>query len=615
MTLRKRMAMIFISLSVIIILTTAAVIYEQSAAIIRQGVQQTMDVQLDRAAENINLLIELNRAETKVLATDATVQAFFSGSVGKKYTDSYLINLMSDKNKARNVYKDLFVTDKNGFILATTMDEAQNLDLSGRDYLERSKYTGETVTSDILVARSDGDSIIITVTPIVDENRWPIGYAGIALKANFFSDFMRSFSEDPNGYYAILDSKKQVLSHPDPNKIAKPFESPESWMENGGVWQLDDGGEHLFKQLVLPQTHWRLLAIMNESAVEKQAAELLWSTIAVGLFLIFIAAYMIYYLSGKISKPIEAIIEGLNHASERQMRLRNRLPEAVQLTDSSGMDELQRLKTASAQLRRLIESSDHSAPDNSKRMKETLETLNREIEDNHKRTYDFLSLLSHDIRTPLTLIKGYSRGIEQHGERAELRVRYAEGIMENSRDIEKLIYDVVDSAYEVNAGAVLTLERVCAADFIRQIAREAMLGFMHGEQRLTVRVDSRVEEVFLLVDAAKMKRVLFNLLNNAFKYARSETLIVLELQATEHGIRFAVRNQGVGIPEDELASVFDMFSRGKAAVGKGYGMGLHIAARIVSAHAAELAVQSIPDGETEFFFTLTPQNAENEIQN
>lgn len=604
MTLRKRIAMAFISLSVLIILTTAAVLYQRAAAVIRQEVQQIMTVQLDRASENINLLIELNRAETNVLAKDASIRTFFGGRLSKKSTDAYLVKLMADKNKVRNVYKDLFVTNKDGRILATTMDDAQNLDLSGRDYFETSKYTGETVTSDILVARSDGENIIITMAPILDENRWPIGYAGIALKATFFSEFMKSFSEDPNGYYIILDSKQLVLSHPDPGKIARLLEKPESWPEIGSGWQFDRTGKHLYKQMILPQTKWRLLAIMNESAIEQKAIDLLWSTMIVGFSLILIAGLMIYYLSRKISEPIESIIQALNHASERQMMLRNRLPEAIRLNDGTGLDEISRLNMASARLRNVIESHDLRTPDDSQRLKETLENLTREIEENHKRTYDFLSVLSHDMRTPLTLIKGYSRGIEQHGNQDEIRIRYAEGILENTLDIEKLIYDVLDSAYEVNNGFVFDLEMIEAGEFVRQIEQEARLSLVQGDQRLIVTIEAEAERAAILIDAAKIRRVVFNLLNNAFKYAWTDTEIHFSLKKTGSGLRFAVTNLGSGIPEDEQQSIFEMFYRGRGATGKGYGMGLHIAARIIRGHGSLIELISEKDGTTEFFFCL-----------
>ncbi len=604
MKLRKRIALVFISLSVLIILTTAAVLYQRAAAVIRQGVQQLMTVQLDRASENINLLIELNRAETNVLAKDSSIRAFFDGHMSKKSTDTYLIELMKDKNRTRNVYKDLFVTNKDGRILATTMIEAQDLDLSGRDYFETSKYTGETVTSDILVARSDEEHIIITMTPIFDENRWPIGYAGIALKATFFSEFMRNFSEDPNGYYIILDSKQLVLSHPDTGKIAKLLVTPESWPENGSDWQLDSTGKHLYKQMILPQTKWRLLAIMNESAIEQKAVDLFWSTMTVGFLLILMAGLMTFYLSRKISEPIESIIQALNHASERQMKLRNRLPEAIKLDEGAGLDEISRLKMASARLRRLIESHDSRTPDDGLRLKETLENLTREIEENHKRTYDFLSVLSHDIRTPLTLIKGYSRGIEQHGNQDEIRIRYAEGILENTSDIEKLIYDVLDSAYEVSNGFVFDLEKIEAGAFVRQIVHEARLSLVQGNQRLTVTIEPEAEKAMILIDGAKIRRVVFNLLNNAFKYAWADTEILFYIKKTDSGLRFAVSNLGAGIPEDEQQSIFEMFYRGRGATGKGYGMGLHIAARIIRGHGSLIELISEKDGTTEFFFCL-----------
>ncbi len=571
---------------------------------IRLGVQQVMTVQLDRAAENINLLMELNQAETNILAKDSIIRTFSEGQLPREATATYLKKIMEEKNRVRNVYKNIFITSREGIIVATAMDNAQNLDLSERKYFKAARSTGKTVTSDILFARSDLESIIVTLTPIFDGNNSLVGFAGIALKATFFTEFMKSFSEDPNGYYIILDSNQLILSHPDKDRIAKHLGIREFTRETGEDWQSDSAGEYRFKQKILPQTGWRLLAVMNETAVEEKAASLLKATMVVGFVLILVAGLITYYLAKKISDPLETMIQAMNHASERQLRLRNQLPEAITLTNSKGMDEIQRLKTATVQLRRLIDSYDYSAVASSNRFKENIDALSREIEENHKRTYDFLSVLSHDMRTPLTLIKGYSRGIEQYGENSNMRNRYAEGILENTSDIEKLIYDVMDSAYEVNSGFAFELEPVDAGRFAEQVAQEALLGLIQGEQRLMVFVDGASVGTRVRIDTAKIRRVLFNLLSNASKYASAGTEIRFSLQKADASLRFSVKNQGPGIPEDETQKIFEMFFRGRGATGKGYGMGLHIASRIIKGHNSSLELVSNEKGETEFYFCL-----------
>ena len=136
--------------------------------------------------------------------------------------NAYLSDLLMKKNQSDNYYMDLFVMDMSGHIVASCMPVAMNIDLSSREYLKESVRKKETITSDILISRSNKALIVNTATPIMNEEGQVLGYAGTAVYADYFSDVVKGLELGQTGFYAIVDSNNMILSHVNRSLIGKP---------------------------------------------------------------------------------------------------------------------------------------------------------------------------------------------------------------------------------------------------------------------------------------------------------------------------------------------------------------------------------------------------------
>jgi signal transduction histidine kinase len=121
------------------------------------------------------------------------------------------------------------------------------------------------------------------------------------------------------------------------------------------------------------------------------------------------------------------------------------------------------------------------------------------------------------------------------------------------------------------------------------------------------------QDIFVHADANMAREVFENLIGNAVKYGRDGGHIVIEARDRENMVEFSVKNEGESIPENKRVQVFEKFSRlqdpSQAAKRRGTGLGLFIAKQIVESHGGTIGVASVPDGWTEFVFTL-PRSAE-----
>ena len=107
------------------------------------------------------------------------------------------------------------------------------------------------------------------------------------------------------------------------------------------------------------------------------------------------------------------------------------------------------------------------------------------------------------------------------------------------------------------------------------------------------------------IDSQRLEQVLVNLIHNAVKFTRAGGEVALMAEAVDGSVRFAVRDSGVGISEEEVPRIFERFYRvDKSRTGSGTGLGLSIAKHIVEAHAGKIWVESIDGQGSTFYFTI-----------
>jgi len=207
-------------------------------------------------------------------------------------------------------------------------------------------------------------------------------------------------------------------------------------------------------------------------------------------------------------------------------------------------------------------------------------SLERERELNELKT-KFVSIASHEFRTPLStvlssaaLIKQYNdRGetekIDKHIHRIKSSVNQLTGILNDFLSLGKLEEGKVDVA----------LETLQPGTFLGEI-NEEMSGTLKDNQQLVI--DCRLDDVALRTDARILRNILFNLITNASKYSEAGKRIFISCHHDDSNVVFAVRDEGIGIPEADQKFMFDRFFRASNAGNvQGTGLGLNIVKRYV----------------------------------
>lgn len=216
---------------------------------------------------------------------------------------------------------------------------------------------------------------------------------------------------------------------------------------------------------------------------------------------------------------------------------------------------------------------------------------------------EYLALISHDLRNPLTAIKGHAdllcRLLTRQGLNRE--VASAEAIVKSAGRMNSMIQDLVESARLESGRLEMREEPVDLCHLVRQIV--GRVGSIEDQQRLRVETPDWVPPA--LVDADRIERAIVNLASNGLKYSPPDSPVVLRVEKRDGEILIAVVDQGVGIPGAELPYLFQRFYRAKTnRQSEGLGLGLYITRLIVEAHGGRIWVESTPGKGSSFFCTL-----------
>ncbi len=224
----------------------------------------------------------------------------------------------------------------------------------------------------------------------------------------------------------------------------------------------------------------------------------------------------------------------------------------------------------------------------------------------------FLGLLSHELKTPLTSITAFADllNINRKGNLDDREMRQVEAIQRNSRQLESLITDLLDLS-RIEAGKVtLELEPLDPRQLIAECVSEMENALSTKSQAMTF--DSGDDEMVVPVDPQRLRQVLINLIGNASKYSPEETVIGITCRADAERLYVTLRDQGPGISEEDAENVFELFSRGHSTEAQqqqpGTGIGLYVARKVVEAHGGAISLKTHPDGGAvaEFSIPLKP---------
>lgn len=237
---------------------------------------------------------------------------------------------------------------------------------------------------------------------------------------------------------------------------------------------------------------------------------------------------------------------------------------------------------------------------------DTLRESRRRIHEISEYRAQFLAGMSHEFRTPINAIKGFSQLILFQGAaiRREKIDEYLRDIEASARDLEQLTDRILDLA-KIDAGSFeLRESAVDLSELIDNVARQFTAAQDLAPDRLVVSLD---HSLILRCDENAVKRCLQNLISNALKFSEPETPVNVDVKVDTDALRIVVSDRGCGIPADELSAVWGDYVRSsytRRSDRQGTGLGLPIVKALIRAHGGLSYLESAEGRGTKVTITM-----------
>jgi PAS domain S-box-containing protein len=220
---------------------------------------------------------------------------------------------------------------------------------------------------------------------------------------------------------------------------------------------------------------------------------------------------------------------------------------------------------------------------------------------------EFLATISHELRTPITAVLGWSRMLLTGQLSAERQQKALETIDRNARSQAQLIEDLLDISRIVSGKLRIDLRTVDLAAIIAA-AVEAVRPAAEAKR---IRIESIISSGvgLILGDSERLQQVVWNLLSNAIKFTPRDGFVAVELRRVESQVELYVSDNGIGISPDFLPHVFDRFSQADSSITRtrgGLGMGLAIVKSLVELHGGVVSAFSKGEGQGTTFCLKLP---------
>lgn len=216
---------------------------------------------------------------------------------------------------------------------------------------------------------------------------------------------------------------------------------------------------------------------------------------------------------------------------------------------------------------------------------------------------EFLGAVTHELKTPITLIKGYTESIKDDIAKGEDREMALETIIEETENMDKLVKDLLDLSKLESIGYKLNISEF----YIDQLLTKVINKYQNAIKEKGINLITNVfQDILVKGDKFRIEQVLCNFMNNAIDNTPENGRITLSLDSMFDSVMICIENQGKNIDETEINRIWEKFYRVEKSRNKkfgGTGLGLAISKSILALHNSKFGAKNVKGGVM-FFFTL-----------
>lgn len=385
--------------------------------------------------------------------------------------------------------------------------------------------------------------------------------------------------------FMICDEEGHVLLSTDETLdgrvLTMPADMTRSIMEEGASSRRDDlDGLYQSKRFVVgvPAVNSETLAVVGEvfAVATMTSLDTMWRGFVGLFFMTAFVSLMIAFMSASI-------------AAMRQVKPIREMAQATRLYAEGDFD---------------VRMRDYGRNDEVGELAASFNNMAESLQQTERQRREFIANISHELKTPMTTIAGYTDGILDGTIPPENERRYLQIISNESRRLSRMVRRMLDVS---QLQAIDPLRGGNHFDICESMRRVLIsMEQKINDRHLDVDADIPEEPILVLGDNDMITQVIYNLLENATKFAREGTALYLGITAIDGKARVTVRNLGDTIPADELPLLFERFHKSDKSRSEdkdGVGLGLYIVKTILEQHKEKINVTS-EDGVTTFTFSL-----------
>jgi signal transduction histidine kinase len=417
-------------------------------------------------------------------------------------------------------------------------------------------YKHRKVNSMISIAQTIGNSSISSIQFLDDD-------AAIKILSNLQQiepDVINASILDKNG-----KTFADYIKPGNPDYIFKPPYTDK-------YYHFDDDFLYIYKSIVRDNEFYGTVCLQIKLSelvqIKKQMLAITMILLITGIGLSFLIAYI---NQRYISKPLLSLVNVM-----KGIRESGNYHTSVTVT---GKDEI---ATLSAEFNNLMQ----------------------QIINSNQRKDEFIGIASHELKTPLTVIKGFLELLDE-SESEQPKKMFVEKALAGTQKLHDLVLDLLDVS-KIQAGQL----QLSFTEFnIDELIDECINNIQMSTRHHIIRQGERPDQL-ISADRNRIEQVIVNLLSNAIKYSHDETGIIVNTKKADKKITVSVQDFGVGIPESEHEKIFERFYRtpGKNIGVSGFGLGLYICAQIIRRHHGKIWVESSGDDNGSTFYFELPLN-------
>lgn len=236
---------------------------------------------------------------------------------------------------------------------------------------------------------------------------------------------------------------------------------------------------------------------------------------------------------------------------------------------------------------------------------ETLEYTKDELSKTENLRRELLANVSHDLKTPLTMIKAYAEMVRDVTYKDDTkRTKDLNIIIEETDRLNVLVNDILELSKIQSGTQKLTIEQFDLEKFVKNIIKRYDIMSENKKYKFKVSIN---KNIIVSADRKRIEQVMYNLINNAINYTGDDKKIIISALELENTVRIEVKDTGKGIDKEELENIWDKYykidkTHSREQVGS--GVGLSIVKNILINHNCNYGVESIKENGTTFYFEL-----------